>query len=121
MADSPYREFVSPFDYKYQDCTVYKGVMYQCNNRNGTGGRWIEHDWDIFISSELTEIVSEISAELSATIVAMNSEITKLKRENVDLHRLFGLLLEELFERKNGVKIKNKELLEQLNYISHGN
>lgn len=115
MADSPYREFVSPFDYKYQDCTVYRGVMYQCNNKSGTGGKWIEHDWDLFISSELTAVVAEINVELAATIVAMNDAIKKLRNEDVVMHRLIGQLVFELQDQ--GIKIEDKELINQIKYI----
>lgn len=39
------REFTAPRQYFYLECCIYNGIVYQCTNTQGTGGRFIEDDW----------------------------------------------------------------------------
>ncbi len=39
------REFTAPRQYFYLECCIKDGIIYQCTNTQGTGGRFIEDDW----------------------------------------------------------------------------
>ncbi len=106
-----FREFVSPHDYVYQDGCIRQGKLYQCNNKEGTGGRWIEADWELIPLDD----DEGINAATSLVLQSLQSQIDKNNEEIEYLHRLIGLLVFELTDQ--GIKVEDKELINQINYI----